>query len=346
MTFGEFVIYLITEKGSLDIRTPDGSDEPLHPSVCYIDNDGWNGYNYWMAFTPYPIKSKIYRDRFECPCVVVSNDGLKWKYLNGKEYIDDLTNNQIAEMDYFSDPELVFVNNINTLHCYYRLSVGGNGLQDKTVTVYRKSTRDGVNWTERQIITFCFDIVKDSNEPVISPAIVFDGTKYYLWFVSDKKVFRMSSDDGVCWYSDVECLLHGEKIIPWHISIILINNEYILTIYDMTERITIWKSEDGTNFTFCVTSLLHSKRMYSYYRATLYRASVVFDGNYKLYFSAGNTRRNSIGLMSDSSIKNLKVKYIPFGIYRIRDFKEGWLEKYLIPYKMIYMKVRKLLCRK
>jgi len=35
------------------IPTYDGSGTVVHPSV-YFNPDGWSGYKYWMAFTPFP----------------------------------------------------------------------------------------------------------------------------------------------------------------------------------------------------------------------------------------------------------------------------------------------------
>lgn len=348
ITLGEFAFYLVTEKGKLDIGTPDGSNEPLHPSVLYMGKEGWNGYKYWMAFTPYPIKSKIYRDRFECPCIIASNDGIKWGYVGEKKYIDDLNEAQIESMDYFSDPELVFDNAEKRLFCYYRLSFGGEGLSNKQEVVYRKSSIDGKTWSERERITFVFD---GNIEYLVSPAINLIYSIKYLWFVSGKKwsrkIYRMESDDGLNWSKLIECDFDGFDLDPWHIDCQFINKEYILTIYDMVERITIWKSKDGVNFEFYKLAIEPSRRLYSFYRATLYRASLCHDQKeYKLYFTAGNARKNSIGLMAGTSIDSLKVKSVPFGIYRIKDFISGWVEKYLYPFKVVFMKASNLICRK
>jgi hypothetical protein len=80
----------------LDIKTFDGSDSPYHPAVLYF-KDGWNGYKYWMAETPFSPKAQPYPDRFECPTIHVSNDGVNWAYI-GEELkpIDDLTEQQVA----------------------------------------------------------------------------------------------------------------------------------------------------------------------------------------------------------------------------------------------------------
>ena len=53
----------------LIIKTPEGSNQPYHPSVIYIP-EGWNGYKYWMAGTPYPLGEEVYLD-----CLHIENDG-------------------------------------------------------------------------------------------------------------------------------------------------------------------------------------------------------------------------------------------------------------------------------
>ena len=57
----------------LNIPTYDGSGQGVHPDVYYNAN-GWNGYRYWMAVTPYPGGNAAY----ENPSIVVSNDNVNW----------------------------------------------------------------------------------------------------------------------------------------------------------------------------------------------------------------------------------------------------------------------------
>ena len=93
----------------LIIKTPEGSNQPYHPSVIYIP-EGWNGYKYWMAETPYPLGEDgdwkglpPYRERWENPCVHVSKDGIHWNdFEDSQNPIDDLDENNIINKDYFS----------------------------------------------------------------------------------------------------------------------------------------------------------------------------------------------------------------------------------------------------
>lgn len=79
----DFICFL-KSKAPLSIETPDGYNEPYHPSVVFFEN-GWHGYHYWMAFTPMPKKAanNPYIDRWECPCVYASNDGIHFEMPGG-----------------------------------------------------------------------------------------------------------------------------------------------------------------------------------------------------------------------------------------------------------------------
>ena len=50
-----------------------GHLQNTHPSIKWFEN-GWNGYKYWMAVTPYPNGSAFY----ENPCIIASNDLVSW----------------------------------------------------------------------------------------------------------------------------------------------------------------------------------------------------------------------------------------------------------------------------
>lgn len=86
------------DKGIVDIRVrananhPGSNDASLikdisHPNVGYCHPDveffpnGFNGYKYWMVFTPYfgAVENVQISKRYENPTVVVSNDGLNWE---------------------------------------------------------------------------------------------------------------------------------------------------------------------------------------------------------------------------------------------------------------------------
>ena len=66
-------------RSKLDIISSYGDDQAFHPKVLNFEKP-WNGYRYWMAYTPYPGADQ----RKENPHVCVSNDRIHWKPFEGE----------------------------------------------------------------------------------------------------------------------------------------------------------------------------------------------------------------------------------------------------------------------
>lgn len=154
----------------LQIKTFDGSDQPYHLSVIYSAN-GWNGFLYWMTLTPYPMQKAPYKDRWECPCIYCSTDGINWNPPIGfQNPLDDLTDKEIEYKDFFSDPHLVFRENL--LECWYRISHHYH--KDRDTYLIKKYSQDGIHWFEREIL-YNLQSPEDVNklgDMVRSPAIL------------------------------------------------------------------------------------------------------------------------------------------------------------------------------
>ncbi|MBX6361373.1 MAG: hypothetical protein IRZ03_15000, partial [Acidobacterium ailaaui] len=96
----------------------DGSIQAIHPKVLYFPNK-FNGYYFWMAYTPYPNGTTGY----ENPSIAVSQDGFLWMTPNG------LTNPitpkpEGNEKVYLSDTHLVY--NGTKLELWYRFADENN----------------------------------------------------------------------------------------------------------------------------------------------------------------------------------------------------------------------------
>lgn len=312
--FVEFLLFKQFNQSSLDIQTFDGSNQPYHPSVLYFENK-WNGFHYWMVETPYPIGGKPYRDRWECPSIHVSNDGIHWKSISDKSYpIDNLTEDEIRDKNFFSDPHLVSVN--NHIECFYRLSQRENNHFHNLLL--RKTSSDGKKWSEREML-IDMDSPKATcsvGDMIRSQAIIYSNKIYNMWYVDNvntkgkKHICYSTSTDGKEWREKIECTLNGFDINPWHIDVIFTNGIYYLTIYDFN-NITLWEGQNPTNFHFVKVLLEPSFLRGCFYSDGLYRASLVKDmSGFKLYFSAYTDKKTSIGLMQGNSPSTLKIKSI------------------------------------
>ena len=315
----------------LTIKTPEGSNQPYHPSVLYIQG-GWNGYKYWMAETPYPLGKDgdwkglpPYRERWETPCIHVSNDGIHWNNLE-ESYnpIDDLDEQDIQNKNYFSDTHLTFYK--DTLECWYRIS----HKKDNATYILRKYTLNGKDWSPREVMIDLQDssiIKNETGNMIISPAIYKGINGYTMWYVNSVKkpreICRSSSIDGKKWSKKEICRLPDASVTPWHIDLQYIDKKYYLVIYDYdTNLLTLWSSIDGLSFGNKKVLLSRAPILGSFYSYGLYRSSLLKDDNeYKLYFSAFE-KSTKIGLMKGTSLDSLQIypvagKYISFCKYPI-----------------------------
>lgn len=299
----------------LDIKTFDGSNSPYHPTVLYFEN-GWNGYKYWMAETPFSPKCKPYEDRNECPSIHVSDDGFKWTE-TAVNPIDDLNEKEVGELDYFSDPHLVFIN--DRIECWYRFT-HRKGIKDNynNLQLVRKSSTDGINWSEREVMV---NLATGEGEPlgnmVVSPAILYENGKYRMWYVnSESRIYRelsySESVDGKKWTTQKRCILRGQENMPWHIDVNCIDGKYYLISYDLND-LTLWYSDDGITFNY-TDKLLAPSTTGSFYSYSLYRACIIKDEGFKIFFSANDSFKTYIGILEGAEIEELKMP--AEGLYR------------------------------
>lgn len=154
----------------LGLITYVGNNQIVHPKVLYFPNKFGNR-KYWMAYTPYPFAN----DRYENPCVAYSSDGYNWTNIDGNPLDDP------AGDGYNSDTHLVYVESTGTLEIWYRY-VSNYKNPPVSEIIYRQTTKDGINWTEKEIVAN-----NTSGEYVqwLSPAVIHDGEKYKVWVVND-----------------------------------------------------------------------------------------------------------------------------------------------------------------
>lgn len=316
-------------KSALSITTFDGNNQPYHPSVLYR-NYNWNSSKYWMAITPYPMNAQPYRDRWECPCIYHSNNGIDWNISSSDTYpLDDLNEKEINSKDFFSDPHLLIKD--NRIECWYRLTHHYNHEMD--TYILRKTSNDGIHWTKREILIDPNekDILFTLGDMVRSPAIIWQN-KYQMWYVDNKKnigqrnICFSESEDGKQWKSKIICELVGKEINPWHIDVAFIDQQFYLTIYDLN-NLTLWISTNGIQFKYIKTILSPSRIYGSYWSDGLYRSVLVKNENeYLMYFSAYDEAKRCIGLMKGDSPTTLKIVSTSTKNTPIKDYIHIYIE--------------------
>lgn len=182
-------MYVVEECGGSPLTTPtyEGSGQGTHPSVVYVAN-GWNGYRYWMAFTPYPNANEDH----ENPSVLVSNDGNTWVVPPG---LTNPIDPDPGGSDINSDTELVLSPDGTTLHLVWR-AVETAPTPDNDV-YYLVSSTDGVTWsTPVAILTTPITTFR-----AVSPTIWWDApTEQWVMIAIDflpgsNALMRWTADD-------------------------------------------------------------------------------------------------------------------------------------------------------
>ena len=285
-------------KKPLNIPAYTVSNQVTHPSVIYIEN-GFGGYKFWMAFTPYPSSN----DDFENPSIVASKDGIKWVVPSGlTNPIDIPTSAELANGDYMSDTHLIMDG--DHLLLVYRFSSNNND------TLFYRTSSDGVNWSSR---TAFYTSANAGGNYVMSPAIIKDGNTYKMWFVDlAYKVQYTESTDLISWTAKKEVPVSFEKedYMTWHIDVKKIDSKYVLIDNairksDGNKRDILYAtSDDGKSFTNAKVILKPSS--FGWDSGFLYRASILKIKNaYVMYYGAFSNNVWGIGMVSGNSIDTM-----------------------------------------
>ena len=89
-----------------------GDNQPTHPSV-YDFGKKWNGYRYWMSYSPYPYAN----GEEENPCLAVSNDMQSWTVPSG--LFNPVAFNEETACDELKDPHIVYNNTTDSIEMWY-----------------------------------------------------------------------------------------------------------------------------------------------------------------------------------------------------------------------------------
>lgn len=279
----------LRQSGSMIRRTPmqridfpvvHGRTGGTHPSVQYFPW-GWNGYNFWMAYTPYPGTER------ENPVIVASNNGYDWETPAG--LVNPIS--PAPATGYNSDTELVYTNT-GTLRCYWRWHT-----QTSEQNVLRMmESSDGVNWEA------AVDCTIPANIDPLSPCIhVTMGGAYTLWIggsqgSSSISIRRLTSTDGITWGDMTDCPTnfdgHG---FHWHPMVwAQAGNYYCLSAFVSEEPTTanlmpdlyFGKSADGITWEFDANPLVaRGEEGLKNYR--VYRSAAVRVGDHHLIYVSG-----------------------------------------------------------
>lgn len=198
----------------LDLPTPDGSGQATHPSVVHIPG-GLNGFEYWMAMTPYPYSN----DSEENPNILASNDGEFW-------VVPDGLNNPIDRAPgypgaYNSDTNLVFDGG-HLILTWRQVS------PDLRKSFFMATSVDGVSWSPKVVV---------ANTNLLSQALVRIDTGWRIYgieprsgenrFVFWETSHAVPSLSGWGPRRQASLPIFGPDFEPWHVEVQRFDGEFI-----------------------------------------------------------------------------------------------------------------------
>ena len=200
-------IYFFNSGNYLSTPTYDGSGQAVHPDIAYFP-EGWQGYKYWMVFTPYPFGKRAY----ENPSILVSQDGYHWDIPPG------LRNPVVGPVSrgYHADPDLLYDQKSGELWLYFMR------FKDNQSYLYRVCSSDGINWSNPELI------FQEPYFGMLSPSILYQGGLYHLWYVDSGRlginsgyteVKYRTSDDGVNWSQPQKVSIDLQGYQVWHLEV-------------------------------------------------------------------------------------------------------------------------------
>ena len=288
----------------LDLKSAYGDNQAIHPKVLNF-KEKWNGYKYWMVFSPYPNVD----DAKENPHIKVSNDLINWIEPEGlKNPIVGKPSNHQAGLIYNSDPHLVYNYDTDTLECYYRYV---NDIKDKVI-LYRLTTKDGIHWSDKEEIL----VYKRSVKDFLSPAIIYEDGMYKMWAVDKKQVLKYRErKDGYHYGNErVINLTYPISVLKaWHLDVIKTQKGYEMIVVAFPSRkdsstmsLYYFSSKDNINYTKGLCILKPSN--VSWDNKGIYRSSLIYeDGVYYLYYTGiSKDGVRGTGLSYGKDINNLK----------------------------------------
>jgi len=262
----------------LTIPTYDGSNVCVHPSLVYMER-GWNGYRYWLAFTPYPSANSA----FENPSIVVSNDGITWTVpAGGSNPIEPKP--ATGSNDFNSDPYLTMARD-GYMYLFWRSSLPSQ-VGAEEVIYYRRSS-DGITWSTKVAIL----TNNQATRRLVAPSVIEEADGTWRMFAVDLVpspntfVTLTASTLTGTWSAPTICsgVTVGTGRDPWHGDVRRIGGEYVLLINDSTlDSSTTGSlfraiSRDGSTFTtdtMCFPPMVVSSKSQYAYKSTFALASV------------------------------------------------------------------------
>lgn len=290
-------------KYKLNLISAYGDIEAYHPKILAFEQK-WNGYQYWLSYTPYPSSD----EGKENPHIVASNDMINWEAPQGfTNPLDELEEKNHKK--YNSDSHIVMNEDLNRLECYWRYVND----EKNEVIIYRKHTTDGVHWSNKEAVAVSKNRKK---KDYVSPAIIYNKGTYQIWYIDqDNSLKYAEAKEGKQW-EDIKTIPieYQKPLKSWHLDVIKTDLGYEMVMMAFSN----WKargiaslyysvSKDNNIWSKCTEIIKPTTGTYYWDNRGIYRSSLLKkDGIYYVYYGASNIHNiKGIGIMYGKDISNL-----------------------------------------
>lgn len=226
----------------ISIPTYEGSGTAVHPSV-YFNQNAWNGFEYWMAYTPYPSANS----QLENPSIAVSHDGNSWIVPAGLS--DPIEPVPPGGVNYNSDPNIT-VGNDGLMYLVWRTV----GVPTAGETWYFRTSADGLTWSDRTVIREELQSVRRMVSPSFSQLADGSWVAYAVDIVPNPYVvvrLQAATLAGFAGATPEPVKITGNSGQPWHIDVHRVSGIWQMLVQDGgANGGDLWAavSADGLNF--------------------------------------------------------------------------------------------------
>jgi len=288
----------------LKLITPDNDNEAYHPKIVAFDQK-WNGYKYWIAFTPYHGRNAM----IENPVINFSNDLETWYTYEKNEPLDvpDISDDK----HYNSDTHLLYNESEDQLELFWRYV----NEEDNKMIIYKMTSKDGVHWTEKE------EFLKSNNrkeKDYVSPAIILENGVYKVWYVAKKAVFYLEKKGDTISKPKQLNIVYENGYKTWHIDVAYnkeIGKYEMVTVayFDVEKREKMFvyytSSADNETWSTPVAILGPTNDGDDWNSQGLYRSSILYyNDKYYVFYSGHNAKYDiGVGLACATKITELEA---------------------------------------
>ena len=273
----------------------DGDNQPTHPSVIDLKSK-WNGYRYWMSYSPYPYSD----GSEENPCIAVSNDMYHWMVPKGLN--NPIAFNEETACDEYKDPHILYNNDTDSIEVWYLGRVDSTIKNGGKLMMFRKVSKDGINWSK-------YEIMREMTG-YVSQSLTYE-KKYKLWSISpstngkEGNLLYSESVDGKNWSEGKPCSFNGsQKLKIWH-GAVSHDELYRFVYIDSSNNNSIMYAESSDGILWSKAEKIIEKENFwrSYYRPCIQYTDRVF---YCIYGVITDENEWFLSMSTGKNINNLK----------------------------------------